>query len=250
MKIFRFEKNRQEYYGIIEGDKVIVVKGDIFGKFEKTDKIYSLKDVKVLAPCKPSKVVAVGLNYKAHIEEMGENYPETPMIFLKPSTSVIGPEDDIILPGMSKRVDYEAELGIVIKKEAKNVDIEDAYDYILGYTCLNDVTARDLQKLDGQWTRAKGFDTFCPIGPVITDEINPNDVRVRSILNGETKQDSYTSNFISKPAELITFISRIMTLYPGDIIATGTPSGIEGMKHGDVIEIQVDGIGILRNYVK
>lgn len=250
MKLLRFKKGTNEYYGMLEGDKVTVIKGDVFSEFERTTEEYNLSDVKILAPCRPSKVVAVGLNYKAHAEEMNDELPQTPKIFLKPSTSVIDPEEDISIPEMSKRVDFEAELAIVIKKKAKNISEEEVKDYVLGYTCLNDVTARDLQSLDGQWTRAKGFDTFCPVGPVVTDEVDPDNVRVRSILNGETKQDSNTNNFIFKTYELVSFISKVMTLNPGDVIATGTPSGIGPMEKGDVIEIQLDGIGILKNYVK
>jgi 2-keto-4-pentenoate hydratase/2-oxohepta-3-ene-1,7-dioic acid hydratase in catechol pathway len=250
LKILRFEKDMQEYYGIIDGDKVIEVKGNIFGDFQKTEKSFLIDEVKKLPPCNPSKIVAVGLNYKAHIEEVGhEEYPQTPVIFLKPPTSIIGPEDSIILPE-SERVDYEAELAIVIKKEAKNINVDDVNEYILGYTCLNDVTARDFQKTDGQWIRAKGHDTFCPIGPVISDEIDPNNVAISSILNGEIKQDSHTSNFIFNTAFLISFISNVMTLNPGDVIATGTPAGIGPMKSGDAIEISIEGIGILKNYVK
>ncbi|MDK2801215.1 MAG: hypothetical protein PWQ70_2834, partial [Clostridiales bacterium] len=167
-----------------------------------------------------------------------------------PSTSVIGPEQKIVLPSMSQRVDYEAEIAIVIKKTAKNIAVENAKQYILGYTCLNDVTARDLQKLDAQWTRAKGFDTFAPLGPWITDEIDPNNVDIKLLLNGELKQHSNTSNFIWKAEELVSFISQVMTLLPGDVITTGTPSGIGPMKSGDCVEVTIEGIGTLRNYVE
>jgi 2-keto-4-pentenoate hydratase/2-oxohepta-3-ene-1,7-dioic acid hydratase in catechol pathway len=176
--------------------------------------------------------------------------PKEPIIFIKPATALIGPGEDIIYPEMSERVDYEAELAIVVGKKCKDVSKEDALNYVGGFTCLNDVTARDLQKKDGQWTRAKGFDTFCPVGPKVVEDIDPNNVKIQSFLNGELKQDSNTSNFIFKVEEVVSFISKIMTLNSGDIIATGTPSGIGPMKKGDKIEVKIEGIGTLRNYVK
>lgn len=194
----------------------------------------------------PTKIICVGLNYKDHAKELNMPLPEEPILFMKPISSLIGPEDSIIYPKMSKRVDYEAELAIIIK----NIEENEVMDYIEGFTCLNDVTARDLQKKDGQWTRAKSFDTFCPIGPKVVKGINPNNVKIQSFLNGELKQDSNTSNFIFKVEELVSFISKIMTLTPRDIIATGTPSGIGPMKKDDIIEIKIEGIGTLRNYVK
>ena len=178
------------------------------------------------------------------------NTPHHPIIFLKPLTSLIGPEDKIIYPKSSKRVDYEAELAIIIKDKCKNLQPEDVDKHIEGYTCLNDITARDLQKKDGQWTRAKSFDTFCPIGPKMVKDIDPNNLKIQSFLNGELKQDSNTSNFIFKAEELVSFISKVMTLMPGDIIATGTPAGIGSMKKGDEIEIKIEGIGSLINYIK
>lgn len=199
---------------------------------------------------KPTKIVCVGLNYHCHAKELGMNTPHHPILFMKPLTSLIGPEDNIIYPKMSKRVDYEAELAIIIKDKIKNIKQSEAMKHIEGFTCLNDVTARDLQKLDKQWTRAKSFDTFCPVGPKIVKDINPNNVKIQSFLNNELKQDSNTSNFIFKVEEIVSFISQVMTLNPGDIIATGTPKGIGPMKKGDKIEIKIEGIGTLRNYVK
>lgn len=250
MKYCRFEKQNAICYGIIEDDQVIKVEGDLFEHYIVTEQKYSLDEVKLLAPCVPSKVVAVGLNYRDHAQEMKETIPDHPKIFLKPATAIIGPEDPIVIPAMSQRVDYEAEIAVVMKKTAKNISAEESSDYILGYTCLNDVTARDLQSIDGQWTRAKGFDTFAPVGPWITDELDPNHVDVQLFLNGEQKQHSNTSNFIWKIEELISFISQIMTLLPGDIITTGTPSGIGPMKEGDKVEVIIEKIGTLRNYVK
>ncbi len=199
---------------------------------------------------KPTKIVCVGLNYHCHAKELGMNTPHHPILFIKPLTTLIGPGDKIIYPKMSKRVDYEAELAIIIKDKTKNVSKKDAMKHIEGFACLNDVTARDLQKLDGQWTRAKGFDTFCPIGPKIVKLKDPNNLKIQSFLNGELKQDSSTKNFIFKVEELVSFISKVMTLNPGDIIATGTPSGIGPMKKGDKIEVRIENIGILKNIVK
>lgn len=201
---------------------------------------------------KPTKIVAVGLNYHSHAKELKMNTPHHPILFMKPTTSLIGDGDTIIIPKMSKRVDYEAELALVIKKKARNVSEKDALKYVEGFTCLNDVTARDLQNLDGQWTRAKSFDTFCPIGPRLVKpaEINPNDVNVQLYLNGELKQNSSTKEFIFKVEHLISFISEVMTLNPGDIITTGTPPGIGPMNHGDIVEVKIEGIGSLVNNVK
>ncbi|MGC8660133.1 MAG: fumarylacetoacetate hydrolase family protein, partial [Desulfomonilaceae bacterium] len=190
------------------------------------------------------------LNYKDHAAELKMKLPEEPLIFLKPSSSVIGPNDTVVMPSQSTRVDYEAELAIVIGKEAKNVSESEASKVILGYTCLNDVTARDLQKKDGQWTRAKSFDTFCPIGPWIETDLNPSDLKIDLLLNGQTKQSSRTSNLIFNCFRLIEFITSVMTLYPGDVIATGTTSGIGPMAHGDVVEVRVEGIGSLVNTIK
>ncbi len=199
---------------------------------------------------KPTKIVCVGLNYHCHAKELGMNTPHHPIIFMKPLTSLIGPEENIIYPKMSKRVDYEGELALVIKDKIKDIKESQAMKHIEGFTCVNDITARDLQKLDGQWTRAKSFDTFCAVGPKIVKDIDPNNVKIQSFLNNELKQDSNTSNFIFKVEEIVSFISKVMTLNPGDIISTGTPKGIGPMKKGDKIEIKIKGIGTLRNYVK
>ncbi len=199
---------------------------------------------------KPSKIVLVGLNYRDHAEELGMPLPEEPILFIKPPTTLIGPEENIIYPEMSRRVDYEAELGVIIKDRIKDIGEGEVMEHIDGFTCINDVTARDLQKKDGQWTRAKSFDTFCPVGPTVVKDVNPNNLKIQSFLNGELKQDSSTSNFIFKVEELVSFISRVMTLLPGDIISTGTPAGIGPMQKGDTIEIKIEGIGTLKNYVK
>lgn len=199
---------------------------------------------------RPTKVVLVGLNYKDHAKELKMRLPEEPILFLKPPTSLIGPENSIIYPAQSERVDYEAELAVVMKDKCKDLEPDEVMEHVEGFTCLNDVTARDLQSKDVQWTRAKSFDTFCPVGPQIVRDIEPNNVKIQSYLNGELRQDSNTSNFIFNIEELVAFASKVMTLQKGDIIATGTPSGIGAMKRGDTIEIKIEGIGTLRNYVK
>jgi 2-keto-4-pentenoate hydratase/2-oxohepta-3-ene-1,7-dioic acid hydratase in catechol pathway len=198
----------------------------------------------------PTKIVLVGLNYKDHAKELDMPLPEEPILFLKPPTTLIGPEEHIVYPSQSTRVDYEAELAVIIKDTCKDLEPEEVMEHVEGFTCLNDVTARDIQKKEVQWTRAKSFDTFCPIGPRIVDDIDPNKVTIQSFLNGELKQDSHTSNFIFTVEVLVSFTSHVMTLLPGDIIATGTPSGVGAMHKGDTIEIKIKQIGTLRNYVK
>lgn len=203
-----------------------------------------------LAPVQPSKIIAVGLNYRDHAREMGLDLPGEPILFMKPSTAVIGPFEEIRYPSQSSRVDYEAELAVVIGTACRNIRASRAKDCILGYTCLNDVTARDLQAKDGQWTRAKSFDTFAPIGPwIATDIEDPHALSITARLNGEVKQSSNTSNLIFSVFELVEFISSVMTLKPGDVIATGTPSGVGPMLPGDEIAIEIEGIGVLSNRV-
>lgn len=254
MKLIRFFDNDLVKYGKIEGDKVLEF--DYPGhnwtveRLEETGRYYDLADLKVLTPCLPSKVVCLGLNYRTHAEEMKLAIPKYPILFLKPSTSVIGPGETIIYPPQSRRVDYEAELGVVIGRRAYKVSRAEAYNYILGYTCVNDVTARDKQPADGQWTYAKGFDTFCPIGPVIETEIdNPEDLNVKGILNGRVVQEASTADHIFPVAEIIENISGCMTLLPGDVIITGTPSGIGRLEPGDHFEVSIEGIGTLKNEV-
>jgi 2-keto-4-pentenoate hydratase/2-oxohepta-3-ene-1,7-dioic acid hydratase in catechol pathway len=244
MRLVRFQVDDKTFAGRIDGKKILPL-GE-----GTSARQYSLDEVRLLAPCSPCKIVAVGLNYRDHAEEMKFELPDEPLLFMKPSTSIIGPGDPIMLPPQSRRVDYEAELAVVIAKTARNVPYENARDFILGYTCLNDVTARDLQQKDGQWTRAKGFDTFCPIGPWIETDLDASDLPISLLLNGEVKQESRTSNLIFNSFRLVEFISHIMTLMPGDVIATGTTSGIGPMKQGDTVEVRVEGIGSLINPVQ
>ncbi len=249
MKIIRYQDGAEIKWGVIEGETIREMEGDPFSHFHLTSRSKKVGDVRLLSPCLPSKIVALGLNYRDHAEEMKLIIPKEPLLFLKPSTSVIGPGEAIVYPELSKRVDYEAELAVVIGKTAKSVPEERAGEYILGYTCLNDVTARDLQPKDGQWTTAKGFDTFAPIGPWIVTDIDPYHLDVASYLNGERHQHSNTKNLIFGPRQLVSFISRVMTLLPGDVIATGTPSGIGPMAVGDKIEVVIEGIGTLSNHL-
>jgi len=251
LKFVRFTYGGPIAYGILEGDEVCVIDGTPFKPFTPTQTKYPLDKIRILEPTTPSKVVAVGLNYTDHARELGMEMPDEPLIFLKPPSTVIGTADDIIYPPMSKWIEHEAELAIVIKETTRQVPITKAINYILGYTCANDVTARDLQKKDGQWTRAKSFDTFCPIGPYIVTptDVDPRHLDIKLTVNGEVKQSSNTINMHFKPEYLVSYISHIMTLCPGDIILTGTPPGVGPIVPGDVMEITIEGIGVLRNKV-
>jgi len=251
MKHIRYEdKNQNEKYGILEGDIITEIDWDLFGDYIPTDTTHNINDVKILPPCTPTKIVCVGLNYKDHAEEMNSNPPEDPRIFIKPNSAIIGHGDTVVYPDhMSSRVDYEGELAVVMGKRAKRVGEDGALDYVFGYTCLNDVTARDLTAKDIQYTRGKGFDTFAPFGPVIETELDPSNLDIATYLNGEIKQSSNTSMLLFNVPQLISFISNVMTLMPGDIISTGTPCGIGPMKKGDKVEVRIEGIGILRNYI-
>ena len=257
MKIVRFGAQGKARYGVLDGDTIRGLRGNPFvdsrvggDSLEFDGKTHDSGRMRLLAPCTPSKLVCLGVNYRSHAEETGLPLPPLPLIFLKPSTAVIGPEQSIVLPPLPKRrVDYEAELGVVMGRRTRNVPEEMVDEYVLGYTCVNDVSERYAQRDDGQWTRSKSFDTFAPIGPWIETEINPHDLKIESYLNGEVRQSGRTSDLIFGVAELVSFISGVMTLLPGDVIATGTPSGIGRMNPGDVIEIRIAGIGTLRNFV-
>jgi 2-keto-4-pentenoate hydratase/2-oxohepta-3-ene-1,7-dioic acid hydratase in catechol pathway len=249
VRIARFSYGDGVAFGVVEDEHVIPIVGHPFAPIERTDVALPLDDVRLLAPVLPSKVVAIGKNYASHAEEMGGEVPERPLIFLKPSTAVIGPREPIASPSSSQRVDYEGELAVVISRLCRDVPEERAMDTVLGYTCANDVTARDQQKADGQWSRAKGYDTFCPIGPWIETEIDPTDLAIRTTLNGEKKQDSRTSMLVHKIPALIAYITSCMTLLPGDVILTGTPDGIGPMQVGDEVSVEIEGIGTLTNPV-
>lgn len=257
MLYLKFKFNGKIQYGLLENNqdkKIKIISANFLHPYELTGKDIEFKKVHLLSPVNPSKVIAVGLNYKDHIKELhfDKPPPKTPCLFLKAPTSVIGPEEHIIYPSMVNRLDYEAELAIIIKNKIKDLKQEEVQEHILGYSCLNDVTGRDLQKEDGQWTRAKSFDTFCPLGPYVANaqNINGNNLKIESYLNGELKQQSNTHNFLFTIEEIVSFVSQVMTLLPGDVIATGTPAGVGPMHKGDTIEIKIEKIGILKNYVK
>jgi 2-keto-4-pentenoate hydratase/2-oxohepta-3-ene-1,7-dioic acid hydratase in catechol pathway len=222
---------------------------DIEELVDLIDYSYSLEDIKILTPTFPSKVVCVGLNYKDHAEELNMDLPDEPILFLKPPSSIIGHEDEIIYPKISNEIDYEGELAVVISKTCKSIESNMVNDFIGGYTILNDVTARDIQRKDGQWTRAKSFDTFSPIGPFIENDMNPMNQNISLKLNGMIKQNSNTKNMIFSVFDLVEFVSNVMTLNPGDIIATGTPPGVGHMNKGDVVEIAIENIGVLKNSI-
>lgn len=250
MRYGRILHNNQPVYCLVEEGQVRLIEGDLYGSWQTTDMVLDVSQVKFLAPASPSKIVAVGLNYRDHAREMGDPLPEEPLIFLKPSTAVIGPEAAIEIPPGAGRVDYEAELAVVIGKKARQVSVEAAREYILGYSCFNDVTARDLQAKDGQWTRAKSFDTFAPLGPWVVDKLDPANLGIELYCNGERRQKSNTNQLIFDVYHLVSYASHIMTLLPGDVIATGTPSGVGPLAAGDVVEVRIEGIGTLRNTVK
>jgi 2-keto-4-pentenoate hydratase/2-oxohepta-3-ene-1,7-dioic acid hydratase in catechol pathway len=258
MRIIRFSAPEKlgvgtdPLFGVLnDQDAILVLRGDpIYSGIVPAEKSLKLSDVKLLAPVIPrSKVVCIGKNYADHAAEMDSEVPSEPIIFIKPNTSVIGPNELIIWPRMSERVDYEAELAIVIGRICKEVPASKAKDVIYGYTLANDVTARDLQKKDGQWSRAKGFDTFCPLGPWIETEFIPGDQKITSTLNGEVKQSSMLSAMIFKVPQIIEFVTNVMTLLPGDVILTGTPAGIGPMPSGASITVAIDGLGALTNKV-
>ena len=249
MKIVRYNIGRKTAYGILEDDTIHSLTGSTYRRLVRTGHSHRASDVRLLAPCTPSKIVALGVNYRSHGEEMSHRIPTEPLIFIKPSTSVIGPEASIKYPPSSQRVDYEGELGAVIGKRTRPVSTQEARGFIFGYTCVNDVTARDIQARDKQWTRPKGFDTFCPIGPCIETVLDPRDLNLETRLNGKRKQHTSTADLVFPVYELVSFISHVMTLLPGDIIATGTTSGVGPMQPGDTVEVEIEGIGILRNHV-
>jgi 2-keto-4-pentenoate hydratase/2-oxohepta-3-ene-1,7-dioic acid hydratase in catechol pathway len=234
----------------LDGKTFTVLDGAPWENPHDTKDTVAFDEAKLLASVTPTKIICVGRNYRAHAAELGNDVPAEPLLFFKPPSSIVGPEDAIELPGASSHVDHEAELGVVIAKRCRNVPVDQALDHVFGYTCVNDVTARDLQKKDGQWARAKGFDSFCPVGPLLVTDLDPTTRGVRCRVNEATRQDGNTRDMIFPVRQLIAYISAIMTLEPGDLIATGTPHGVGPLAHGDVVEVEIDGIGVLRNPVK
>ncbi|KZE91132.1 fumarylacetoacetate hydrolase family protein [Microbacterium sp. TNHR37B] len=250
MQIARFSHDEKIRFGVIDEGEVVVLAGDpLFSGFDTTGERIPVSEVTLLAPVIPrSKVVCVGKNYRDHAAEMGGEAPAEPLLFLKPNTSVIGPGDVIVRPRQSERTDFEGELAVVMGRVTKDVSVDDALGRVFGYTVANDVTARDLQRSDGQWARAKGFDTFCPLGPVIETEFDlTGGARIVSRVNGEVRQDGPLSDMVHSVAEIIAYASAAFTLLPGDVILTGTPAGVGPFEAGDTVEVEIGGIGVLRN---
>jgi len=253
MRIARFTTGEDPVYGLVDGagEKIAEVSGDpLYQRIELTGATHLVEDVRLLAPVIPrSKVVGIGRNYADHAAEMGGQVPEEPLMFLVPNTAVVGPDDPVVLPPQSAEVHYEGELAVVIGRMCKDVEPEDALGVVFGYTCANDVTARDLQRTDGQWARAKGFDTFCPLGPWVETDLDPAALGVVTRLDGEVVQDGSTADMVHGVAALVSHASRAFTLLPGDVILTGTPAGVGPMTAGQRVEVEVEGIGVLANPV-
>ena len=250
MRICRVSVDDELHYGVIEGDAVALLTSHPFGPFEPEGRVFALEDVRLVAPVLPSKVIAVGKNYLDHVKEMGGQAPPSePMIFLKPSTAVIGPGEPIQLPWQSEQVEHEAEIAVVIGRMCRDVPEDRVDEVILGYTCANDVTARDLQRTDGQWGRAKGFDSFCPLGPWIETDLDVEEAAVVCEVNGQVRQSSTGSEMVRSVPELVSWISSVMTLLPGDVILTGTPAGVGPLVAGDNVSVTIGGIGTLTNVV-
>src|SRR5277367_2515903 len=238
-------------YGLLEDEHIREISGLPWGSWSQGSRTWRVADIRLLAPVVPGKIVCVGRNYAAHAAELGNEMPKEPLIFLKPPSSIIGPDEPVVLTPQSQRVEHEGELALIVGRRCSHLkDSDDALSYLLGYSCLNDVTARDLQQSDVQFTRAKGFDTFCPVGPHIETQINPADVLVETHVNGALRQSGSTSMMAYPVAFLVRWISRVMTLFPGDLIATGTPAGVGPLVAGDTVEVSISGVGVLRNPVQ
>ena len=250
MKYVRVMRNNAPVWGVLEGETVRILTAAPYDGVEFDGTELSFSECKLLAPCEPTKIVCVGKNYADHAMELGGQVPELPVLFLKGVNALNHPGEGIEKPYFVQRLDYEGELAFVVKKRAKNVKAADAAGYILGYTCLNDVTARDVQKIDGQWTRAKSMDGFAPIGPWVTDEVDPAHLDVQTRLNGQVVQKGNTEQFMHDVPALLEFITAAMTLEAGDVVTTGTPAGIGPMEKGDTVEVEIEGIGVLKNHVE
>lgn len=250
MKIARFLIEDRPQHTVVEKDGVRIINNSIFeDNLDLSKDLIKIDELRVLAPVVPSKIVCAGLNYKDHALELNMGIPSEPTLFLKPPSSVIAAYENIVYPDSVTRLDYEAELAIIIKKKAKDVSVKEAGNYILGFTCLNDITARDLQEKDIQWTRAKSFDTFCPLGPYIVSGIDPSNLKIELKVNDLIRQSSSTKNMIFSIDYLLSFVSKVMTLLPGDVITTGTPKGVGELSKGDRVEVDIEGIGTLKNQV-
>lgn len=250
MRVIRFmDKERKIQFGWLDVDRIGLIEGNIFGEFRRLEPSINLKSVRLLAPIVPSKIICVGRNYSEHAREQNVDLPETPLIFLKPPSSVIANDENIVIPPQSQQVEHEAELVVIVGKRGKWIPVEECSKYIFGFTIGNDVTARDLQHKDLQWTRGKGFDTFCPIGPWIETELDPADSLITCRVNGELRQMGSTREMVFSVNHILAYVSTIMTLEPGDAIFTGTPAGIGLLTQGDTVEVSIEGIGTLRNTV-
>ena len=249
MKYVRIETETGPKWGVVQEEDVLTLRGTPYEELVYDGGTYRLEECTLLAPCTPSKIVCVGKNYADHARELGSEPPGFPVLFLKGLNTLNNPEGVVHAPDFVTRLDYEGELAVVIRCRAKDVKAENISDYILGYTCLNDVTARDIQQHDGQWTRGKSMDGFCPVGPWVTDEVDPAALALETRLNGTPVQRGNTSQFLTQVPQLLEFITAAMTLEPGDVIATGTPAGIGPMKPGDVVEVDIRGIGVLKNKI-
>ncbi|MCZ2126179.1 MAG: fumarylacetoacetate hydrolase family protein [Anaerolineales bacterium] len=251
MRIIRYQTEAgTPAYGWMLDDKVGEVQGNPFGEYRRREARIPLDELTLLAPCEPSKIVCVGRNYVDHAKELGHEVPKIPLLFFKPPSSILAANQNIVLPTQSKQVEHEGELVVVIGKRAKNIAAEEAKEHIFGFTIGNDVTARDLQKTDGQWTRAKGFDTFCPFGPWIDTDFDPSDAVVTCRVNGQMRQMASTRDMVFNVGALIAYVSSIMTLEPADLIFTGTPAGVGELRGGDLVEVEIEGLGKLGNPVK
>jgi 2-keto-4-pentenoate hydratase/2-oxohepta-3-ene-1,7-dioic acid hydratase in catechol pathway len=247
MKIARVHTGGEAVWSILDGQKAFRLEGSPWESPRQGAPLGDLSAMRLLAPCEPTKVVCIGLNYRAHAAESGQEVPPEPLMFLKPPTSVVGPGADVVWAPGSKRIDYEAELAVVFKRRAKHVAPGAYKDFVLGYTCANDISARDFQRGDGQWARAKGSDTFCPLGPWIETELDPGNLRITGKLNGEVRQDSSTADLAFNVDTLISHLTKYFTMEPGDVLITGTPAGIGEMNPGDEYEVTIEGIGSLKN---
>ncbi len=250
MRIVRYQvRDQAPAYGWLFEDMIGPIEGSPFEEFMRGEASIPLSEARLLAPVQPTKIMCVGRNYVAHAQEHDADVPEVPMLFLKPPSAVIGPGDSILLPPQSQQVEHEAELAVVIGKRGRWIESQEAPDYVLGYTAANDVTARDLQRRDGQWSRAKGFDTFCPVGPWIETEFDPADTLITCHVNGEMRQMGSTRDMVFRIRQLIAYASSVMTLEPGDLLLTGTPAGVSPLMPGDVVEVTIEGLGSLKNQV-
>jgi 2-keto-4-pentenoate hydratase/2-oxohepta-3-ene-1,7-dioic acid hydratase in catechol pathway len=250
MRLMRVYSAGEARWVVSNEDGIYWLDGDPFGTWMRGIDVASLAGVRFLAPCQPTKIIAVGLNYPSHANEVSTGLSREPFFFLKPPSSIIPHGEEIVYPShLSQRVEYEGELAVVMAKRGRNIARREARDYVLGYSCANDVTARDLQRADPQWARAKGFDTFCPLGPVVATDVDPGELTICTRLNGEVRQEASTSEMVFSPEQLISYVSAVMTLEAGDVILTGTPAGVGELRPGDRVEVAIEGIGILTNTV-